>query len=54
MYRPSLATLIDAPFDRPTAPIDVHALRAWWERKRQESRVVKRRRPERVTFIRQR
>ncbi|WP_158090362.1 hypothetical protein [Mycobacterium sp. IEC1808] len=43
-----------SPFDDPTAPIDVQTLRAWWERQRQESQVVKRRRPERVTFIRQR
>jgi hypothetical protein len=43
-----------SPFDDPTAPIDVEALRAWWARQNRDKRVVERRRPERIAFTRQR
>ena len=43
-----------SPFDDPTAPIDVQALRAWWARQRHEEHAVERRAPERVAFARQR
>jgi hypothetical protein len=43
-----------SPFDEPTTPIDVQALRAWWARQRREAHVIERRDPRRVAFIRQR
>ena len=43
-----------SPFDEPTAPIDAQALRAWWARQQRGTRVIERRKPERVAFTRQR
>jgi hypothetical protein len=44
-----------SPFDEPTTPIDVQALRAWWARRqRHEAAVIQQRKPQRVPFIRQR
>lgn len=43
-----------SPFDEPTTPIDAQALRAWWARQRHEKQVIKRRKPDRVAFTRQR
>jgi hypothetical protein len=43
-----------SPFDEPTKPIDVQALRAWWARQHNETQSIVRRKPERVAFIRPR